>query len=492
MNEHLIHTAKDRRFDGVFYIGVLSTGIYCRPICPAKTPKPENCTYHPSAAAAEKAGFRPCLRCRPELAPGRSPADAVGRQASLAARFIEEGLPLAQITEKLGISDRHLRRIFHQEFGVSPVELAQTQRLLHAKRLLTDTRLSVSEVALASGFGSLRRFNDLFQARYHLNPRSFRKRLPSRVPENTLRFQLAYRPPFDFEATLTFFRKRAFGGFEVADETTYWRTVSTPSGPGWFSVRHRPERLTLEVEMSPLLLPRLARVLGKVRAMFDLSANPEAIERCMPELVKNPGLRLPVGFDPYETAVRAIIGQQVSVAAAVTVSRRLAMAFGEAAELPGPLNALPFQAQAIAEAEERHLCALGLNGARARALIAISRAVVDGQVDFFTANPERLTEEMVQIPGVGKWTAEYVVMRGLGWPDVFPAGDLMVRRALGDISERAARQHAERWRPWRSYAVLHLWAGLATPPEESPRTRPSRTQEKRQPRADQSGCLTNG
>lgn len=460
---HAAHAAKDRRFDGVFYIGVLSTGIYCRPICPAKTPKAENCTYHSSAAAAEKAGFRPCLRCRPELAPGNAPSDAVGRIAEVAARWIEEGhFSLEEIASRLNITSRHLRRVIHTVYGVSPIELAQTQRLLQAKRLLTDTRLNISEVALASGFSSLRRFNALFLERYRMNPSQLRKRVPARIPHDTLQVYVGYRPPYDFDAIVNFLGKRAFGGFEAVEDKVYWRAMRTKEGAAWLAVRNCPERHALEVELSPNLARRLPKVLSKVRKTFDVAANPCHIVHSMPTLVRNAGLRLPVAFDPFELAVRAVIGQQVSVAAAGTVSRRLVQRFSEEIEdLPGPLTHLPFTAHALAEANEDEMRALGLNSARARTILGLARATRDGDLNFDVADPAELESQLTGLPGIGRWTAEYVAMRGLGWPDSFPAGDLILQRALGSVSEKVAREIAAAWAPWRSYAVIHLWQAHA-------------------------------
>lgn len=458
--------AHDPRFDGAFFVGVASTGIYCRTVCPAKTPRRENCAFYPSAAAAEKAGYRPCLRCRPELAPG-GPArvDAVGRLAALAASRIEDGA-LAEsgvegLAAELGVSDRHLRRVVERELGVSPVELAQTQRLLLAKRLLTDTGLSVTEVALASGFSSLRRFHALFQERYRLNPTELRRsRAAGRLPD-ALTCDVAYRPPLDWDALLGFLAGRAVAGVEAVEDGRYLRAVRWGGATSWIAVSHAPGgRPALRVEVAASLAAHLPAVLARVKRQFDLAADPESIAAHLGDIVTNPGLRVVGSFDPFETAVRAILGQQVSVKSATTLACRFAAAFGEPIETPSPaVHLLPPTPERVAALEPEDLIRLGIITARARSILALARAVADGTL---TLDPGRgdvgeTMRRLKELPGVGEWTAQIVALRALGWPDAFPHTDLGVMKALGETDPKRVLERAEAWRPWRAYATMHLW-----------------------------------
>jgi AraC family transcriptional regulator of adaptative response / DNA-3-methyladenine glycosylase II len=477
-NDACYHALKtrDSRFDGVFFVGVSSTGIYCRPVCRARLPRQENCGFYPSAAAAERAGFRPCLLCRPELAPGKARTDAVGRLASLAAAKIEGGdladSDIPQLAETLGISDRHLRRVLQNELGVTPIGLAQTQRLLRAKQLLTDTRLSVTEVALASGFTSLRRFNALFQERYRLTPSSLRKQ--SHLPERrtpmahgeSIVCELGYRPPFDFDFFRRFLAGRIMKGVEEISEESYRRTVEINGKTGWISV-HLAERgqvrPTLRVEASASLLTVLAPVLERVKRLFDLSAEPQSIvERLGSLAAENPGIRVPGAFDGYEAALRAILGQQISVKAATTIAGRVAAAFGEPIETPFPnLTHLPPKANRIADAAPERLIALGITSARANSILALSKAVT-GRLILLepTTDIEPVLARLQEIPGIGAWTAQYIALRAPGSPDAFLPTDLGVMKALGETNPKRILQIAEEWRPWRAYAVMHLWNSL--------------------------------
>ncbi len=330
--------ARDSRFDGRFFVGVSSTNIYCRPVCTARTPKRENCRFFPSAAAAEAAGYRPCLRCRPELAPGHASVDARARIAHVAADFIESGLlndvPVEELAARLGVTDRHVRRVFQSEYGVSPVQYAQTQRLLMAKRLLTDTSLPVIEIAMASGFGSLRRFNALFRARYRLNPTALRKEAGGNGNADGLTVQLGYRPPFDWDALVAFLGPRAVEGVEQIRDGAYRRTVRVTRRErdvrGWVEVRPAHGRAALAVTVDGELLKALPQVLARVRRLFDLSCDPMEIAGTLGRLAGTaPGLRVPGAFDGFELAVRAVLGQQVTVKAARTLAGRFAHAFGE-------------------------------------------------------------------------------------------------------------------------------------------------------------------
>ena len=464
----------DARFDGRIFVGVTTTGIYCRPVCPARTPKPENCTFHTSAAAAEKAGFRPCLRCRPELAPGHSRVDAVGRLAVRAASKIEDGAlseqTVQELATRLGVSDRHLRRAVESAFGVSPIELAQTQRLLLAKRLLTDTRLSISEIAFASGFSSLRRFNALFKERYRMNPTDLRRTHSAQtgtenVPADTLTCELTYRPPFDWTELLHFTAGRSIRGVETSEDNRYLRTVRLKNRTGWIVVSpsEKAEKNTLRVELSASLAPALAPIISHVKRLFDLDAEPLAISERLGSLAEdNPGLRLPGAFDGFEMAVRAILGQQVSVKAATTLAGRLATRFGDPIETPFPaLTHLPLTAERIALSDVAEIASLGIVTARAKSILALANEVAKGKIVLEPGvDLEETKTRLKALPGIGEWTSQYIAMRALGDPDAFPHTDLGIYKALNETNPKRVLQIAEAWRPWRSYATLHLWKSL--------------------------------
>jgi AraC family transcriptional regulator of adaptative response / DNA-3-methyladenine glycosylase II len=459
----------DARYDGVFFVGVSSTGIYCRPICPAKSPRRENCTFFPSAAAAERAGYRPCLRCRPELAPGNAQVDAFSRLAAAAASRIEDGAltegSVQDLASELGITDRHLRRVIETEYGVSPIELAQTQRLLLAKRLLTDTRMPITEVAFASGFSSLRRFNSLFRERYRLNPRDLRKRRPAETSLESLTCELAYRPPFEWDLMLGFLARRASCGVESVTGGRYARTIAIGKHRGWISVEQARNKNALKVQLSAALAPVLMPVLSRVKSLFDLGARPELISSHLGSLAAGaPGLRVPGAFDGFELAVRAILGQQVSVKGARTLSGRFAAAFGEPIETPfDSLQYLTPIAERIATVCQEKIVSLGILASRARTIQALSESVSSGALVLEPrADVERTIAGLKQLPGVGDWTAQYIAMRALSWPDAFPHTDLGIYKALGETNPKKALALAEGWRPWRSYAAMHLWNSLET------------------------------
>jgi AraC family transcriptional regulator of adaptative response / DNA-3-methyladenine glycosylase II len=460
--------SKDRRFDGVFFVAVRTTRIYCRPICRARAAKPTNCTYYDTAAAAERDGYRPCMLCRPELSPGRSRADASGRIASAAhARIMAgalNGASVADLASELCIGERQLRRAVHAEFGVTPVELAQTQRLLLAKQLLTDTDLPVARIAFASGFRSLSRFNTLFLERYRLSPSKLRRERRAQAGGG-VRLVLGYRPPFDWEQLLGFLRTRAAPGVEHADERAYTRTLGFGAHTGWITVTHAPAQNAVAVEVTDSLLPVLMPVRAAVRCLFDLDAQPHAVVAQLgsdpviaPLVHRHPGLRVPGCVDPFELAVRGIVGQQVSVAAATTITARIAERFGERIDAPHGLNRVPPRAAALAAAEPGDIAELGMPLSRARTIVLLARAIEAGDVDLRPGTDIAATLAALQrVPGIGAWTAEYIAMRGLHWPDAFPATDLGIRKALGGID---AARAAEAWRPWRAYAALHLWHSL--------------------------------
>ncbi len=461
----------DTRFDGRFFVGVGTTRIYCRPVCTAKTPLARNCSFFPSAAAAEARGYRPCLRCRPELAPGYAVVDANGRLAKSAAGLIEDGqlaeASLADLAGTLGVTDRHLRRVFQQEFGVAPVEYAQTQRLLLAKRLLTDTGLPVIDVAMASGFASLRRFNDLFRTRYRMTPGELRRTSGKGAPAETLAFDLAYRPPYDWDAMLAFLGKRAIAGVESIERGRYLRTVrvTTARGEarGWIEVAPSKRRSALRVTVSASLAGALPLVLARVKHLFDLSCHPEEIATALGPLAENhPGLRLPGAMDGFEVAVRAILGQQVTVHAATKIAARFAEAFGEPVETPHEnLTTLFPRASDIAALEPVKVAERGVVRTRARAIVELAREVASGKLGLDpSADVDTTIAALDALPGVGPWTAQYVAMRALAWPDAFPHPDVAVLKAMKETRAATALESAEGWRPWRAYAVLHLWKSL--------------------------------
>jgi AraC family transcriptional regulator of adaptative response / DNA-3-methyladenine glycosylase II len=461
--------ARDRRFDGRFFVAVSSTKIYCRPICPVRPPKRENMRFYGSAAAAEGAGFRPCLRCRPERAPGLATVDAVGRLVGAAMAGIEEHALLAggvgELAASLGISDRHLRRVTESELGVSPIELAQTQRLLLAKRLLRDTSMSLTDIAFASGFGSVRRFNALFQSRYGLTPRTLRGNPSS---STGLHCRLEFRPPLAWEALLTYLRQRAIPGVESVDATHYRRTVQIDTHQGWIGVSMAAGGDALNLEMSQSLAPVIGAVIGRVKNLCDLDAVPDAVSMLLsrdallrPMVGRLPGLRVPGAFDGFELGVRAVLGQQVSVRSATTMAGRWAANFGTPIATPYPeLHRLTPDARRMAEVSADQLAATGMVGSRARCIVALARAVLDRRVTLkFAADVEQQIANLQELSGIGSWTAQYIAMRALHWPDAFPGTDLMLLRAANATAKQLLSR-AEAWRPWRAYATHYLWQSL--------------------------------
>lgn len=465
--------ARDARFDGRFFVAVSSTRIYCRPICTVRQPRRENCRFFPSAAAAEASGYRPCLRCRPELAPGNAAVDATTRLAQAAASLLEDGAlddnGLDALAARLGITDRHLRRVFDAEFGVSPLAFAQTQRLLLAKRLLTDTTLPVTEVAFASGFGSVRRFNALFKQRYRLRPGDLRRRRDDAADarNDILNFELSYRPPFDWHAVSAFLDARSVRGVEAIEHGRYRRTVRLVAAGkeqhGWIGVEMASAKPVLRVAVSASLARALPSVLARVKALMDLACHPAEVAQALGALASpRPGLRVPGAFDGFELAVRAILGQQVSVAAARTIAGRFAAAFGDPIATPfDALNVLFPTAARVAALSPGRIARLGMPAARARTVVALAAAVADGRVVLTpNADVETTLAALRALPGVGEWSAQYIAMRALSWPDAFPHTDLGVMKALAETRARNVLAAGEAWRPWRAYAVMHLWQSL--------------------------------
>ncbi|MBY0527796.1 MAG: helix-turn-helix domain-containing protein [Gemmataceae bacterium] len=471
--------ARDTRFDGVFFVGVKTTEIYCRPVCTAKPPGRDRCRFFTSAALAEQAGFRPCLRCRPELAPGHAPIDTTRTIARTAAARIEAGAlsdggSLEDLAASMGLSSRQLRRSVREELGVSPVELAQTNRLLLAKRLIAETQLPMVQVAFAAGFESVRRFNALFRSHYRLTPSSLRRPSSTAPATGCLRLVVAYRPPLDWNAMLRFLAARAIPGVEYVTGVTYHRTVGIGEHRGWLSVTPVADRHLLAVDIATALAPALPSLLVRLRNLFDLDARPDviaghlALDPLLAPWVKHqPGLRVPGAFDSFELGVRAILGQQVTVRGASTLAGRIARQFGVAIDTPLPcLNRITPTAGALSAARMSRLTGLGLPNARAESLRALARGVASGEIDIEPGvDPIAVVARLVELPGIGPWTAEYIAMRALRWPDAFPAGDLGLVKASRLKSAKALGMAAERWRPWRAYAAMYLWESLRTPSE---------------------------
>jgi AraC family transcriptional regulator, regulatory protein of adaptative response / DNA-3-methyladenine glycosylase II len=510
---YLALKSRDARFDGQFFTAVTSTGIYCRPVCRVKAPKRENCRFFALAAQAESAGFRPCLRCRPELAPLLhapvwSTEDASKMLASQAAKLLGdaaisgtlgEDTSVAQISAKLGVSERHLRRIALAHLGVSPLQLLQTRRLLSAKLLLTDTRLAVQEVALASGFGSLRRFNTAFSQHYGMPPTRLRKQGKEGADQanephpsqGSFALHLGFRPPYDAQALYAFWQQRQLDTMEFIALRAYSMPANSPfpfkntelqvirslcithsgqSLQGWLQAAPDLEKNVLRVRMSDSLAPALPMLTQRIRAAFDLDADPAAIDAALKSSFKGgEGMRVPGSLDGFEIAVRAILGQQVTVAAARTLTQRLLNRYGQPIQTPWPQITRCFPtAQALAQASPDDLGKMGIVRQRQTALIEMSRAVASGELNLNSPpNPLHVISQLTALPGIGEWTANYIAMRALRWPDAFPAGDIVLHTALRLRDEkspakraRAAEQASQSWRPWRSYAVFRIWAGL--------------------------------
>jgi AraC family transcriptional regulator, regulatory protein of adaptative response / DNA-3-methyladenine glycosylase II len=494
---YLALCARDARFDGRLFVGVTSTGIYCRPICRVRTPRADRCRFFALAAAAEAAGFRPCLRCRPELAPGLSRSDSSSTLAREAAQrlawAVREGqaLPVATLATQLGVSARHLQRIFVAAHGVAPLDYVTTQRLLLAKAMLTDTTLAVTDIALRCGFQSLRRFNAAFAERYRMPPSALRKdslrqATPGALPlrrrgaigtsgrrpdEDSQLLRLGYRPPYDAAGLLHFLARRCLPGVEQVHDGEYRRTLAWPHQgrwlQGWIAARPVSERHEWHIRIAAGLAPALGSLSEALRQAFDLDAEPERIDAAM-QLVPGPspapaGLRLPGGLDGFEVAVRTVLGQQVTVAAARTLCTRLVLRFGQSATGQPEAGLTHFfpQAKALAAAREADIGELGIVRQRAAALQALARAVAEGQLVLNRHAPLQGTLTALQaLPGIGPWSAQLIAMRALAWPDAFVPSDIGVLKALGTRSAREAERLSQAWRPWRAYAVMRLWQNL--------------------------------
>lgn len=489
----------DARFDGRFFTGVTSTGIYCRPVCRVRTPRRENCDFFELAAQAERAGFRPCLRCRPELAPldrHWSTQDATAILVQQATRLLDDpqnwqtwqtvpnetatGSALQTLADRLGVSDRHLRRLFEARLGVSPLQYLQTRKLLTAKQLLGDTAMPITQVALTSGFASVRRFNAAFLTHYGFNPSQMRRRSqPTAAAAASCTVRLAWRPPYDAQAMLAFLAGRQLPGVERIEtgptpglRRTARIEAADQTHSGWFSAHLHTDASVLVLRVSESLHPVLPQLIWRVRALFDLDADPQAINATLhPHFPSGDGLRLPGCFDGFELAVRAVLGQQITVAAARTLAARLVQQWGEPVHTPDPeLNRHFPTPQALAQADTDALGAIGIVRQRQGAIQALARAVLNGQLSLQAHSDVDTTVAALQaLPGIGPWTAHYIAMRALRWPDAWPPGDVALLKGLGlaeharPLANRLAEQATQAWRPWRSYAVIRTWAGCLDP-----------------------------
>lgn len=480
-------SSRDSRFDGRFFTAVTSTGIYCRPICPARTPKRENVRFYPVAAAAAAAGFRACRRCRPDRGPG-SPdwnvrADLVGRALRLIAAGAVDGGGVGELATRLHVSERHLNRSLVAEVGVGPLALARTRRAQTARTLLESTALPVSDIAFAAGYASIRQFNESMRQAFGRSPTELRGRAPRTVADGFARegsgpltLRLAYREPFDTAGVLAWFGLRAVEGVERVIGTAYQRTMRLPHAPGLLTMSDTGEG-TLRVEARLGDLRDVTAAVRRCQDLFDLDADPAAVADVLradpalrPLVDARPGLRVPGCADGFELAVRAVLGQQVSVAAARTFAVRLARRFGDA--LPDDTAGggeegwwlFPTAAR-LAAAGPDELRTIGLTTRRAATLHALAVAVAEGGLTLDRgADRAAAAAALPALPGIGAWTAAYVGLRALGDPDAFPASDLGLRKAAEALGlpgdPRALAAHAERWRPWRGYAALHLWSSL--------------------------------
>jgi AraC family transcriptional regulator of adaptative response / DNA-3-methyladenine glycosylase II len=463
--------SRDRRFDGRFFMGVTSTGIYCRPVCPARTPKREHCRYFRCAAEAEEAGFRPCLRCRPESSPGTPAWLGTSATVSRALRLIHEGElergGVDVLARRLGVGSRHLRRLLQEQLGASPLAIEQTRRIQFAKKLIDETRLSMRQVASSSGFHSVRRFNAAFRDAYGLAPSELRRDSSKVVNGGRIRLRLAYRPPLNWPALLAFLGPRSISGVEEVVDDTYRRTVAFGDRAGVITVSSPAGDAHLTLDVPVALAPDLSTIVDRVRGIFDLGADPDRIDsqlrrdpRLRRSVRRRPGLRVPGGWSRFELAVRAILGQQVTVQGATTLAGRLVERFGKPLSDPeGRLHQLFPEPPQLASADAAEI---GMPRARSAAIGSLARAVADGSLELDASNGlDDAVARIRELPGVGEWTAQYIAMRALREPDAFPASDLGVRKALAENGAlpTPARliERAEAWRPWRAYATMHLW-----------------------------------
>lgn len=470
--------ARDPRFDGRFYIGVKTTGIYCRPICPANLPRSENIDFYPTAAAAAEAGFRPCLRCRPETAPGTPAWSGTSTTVQRGLRLIANGAlddgGIEDLSDRLGVSSRHLRRLFRQHLGASPQMVAHTQRLHFAKQLLDDSDLPLHQVAVVAGYGSVRRFNDAFRNSYGRTPRDLRKvrKRPHTGGTAAVSVTLPYRQPFDWPGMLRYLSARAIPGVESIDSGRYLRSVVLNGNAGVLEISDHPKRGALRLNLHGITIADLFPVVQRVKTLFDLDAPVSEIaavlqlDNFLAECLKQlPGVRVPGCWNGFELAVRTILGQQVSVAGATTVTGRVAESFGTPLDagrfIEGTsLNRLFPEPEVLVDAR---LEEIGVIRSRANAIRDLSLAVCNGDLAFDDSQePETFVSRLTSIKGIGDWTAQYLSMRVLRNPDAFPASDLGLQKAMDPqrrMTSGELKSKAEDWRPWRAYAAMLLWQG---------------------------------
>lgn len=499
--------SRDSRFDGRFFVGVVTTGVYCRPVCPAPTPKSENVQFYSCAAAAEESGFRPCLRCRPETSPGAPPWVGSSTTVSRALKLIEEGLldegNVEALAERLGIGDRHLRRLFLEHLGASPIAVAQTRRVQFAKNLIDQTKLPISRIAFSAGFSSIRRFNAAVRRAYRMTPSQLRAKRRPKGPAGgdgaDLHLRLAYRPPLDWKWMTNYLALRAIPGVEHVSGEAYKRTIEVNGVGGIIEVRPIENETYLDLRVQIAETPHLARVADRVRRIFDLKADPEEIfshlgadSLLAAPLRAYPGLRAPGAWDGFELAVRAILGQQVSVKGASTLAGRLARRFGRPIERPGEedLTHLFPRASVLARSD---LTQIGIPLSRSKTIRGLARAYESGEIDFQTSgDPAEFISRMTRLPGIGDWTAQYVAMRALDEPDAFPAGDLGLLKAASrpgrPMTPKRLEARSQRWRPWRAYAAVALWSSLAKAPARKQKKSPSRSKRLKNPGGSRPGA----
>jgi AraC family transcriptional regulator of adaptative response / DNA-3-methyladenine glycosylase II len=470
--------SRDRRFDGRFFVGVLTTGVYCRPVCPAPSPKQKNIRFFACAAAAESAGFRPCLRCRPETSPGTPAWLGTSAVVSRALRLISEGVlddaGVDHLAGKLGIGSRQLRRLFQSHLGASPIAIARARRLHLARRLIDETGMPIAAVAFSSGFSSVRQFNQAIRETFGRSPSQLRRKRPNETrqdKESGLAVRLPYRPPLDWNAVVRFLAPRAIPGVELVQPDCYSRTIATANGiAGSIELRPSKDQPFLLMTVKLPSYQGLSLVVERARRIFDLGADPLLISQHLsrnevlaPFISKRPGLRLPGGWDKFELAIRAILGQQISVSAATTLAGRLVERFGTPVEEHGRgLSHLFPGPERLAEAD---LSEIGLPRARAETIRSLASAVSTGELLLDSSSGlEDWISRATAVSGIGDWTAHYIAMRAFNEPDAFPASDLGLRRALSNgatLSAASMTSIAEEWRPWRAYAAMHLWAALS-------------------------------
>jgi AraC family transcriptional regulator of adaptative response / DNA-3-methyladenine glycosylase II len=466
--------SRDARFDGRFFVGVLTTGIYCRPVCPVKIPMKKNVQLYPTAAAASAAGFRPCLRCRPESSPGTPAWNGSSWKVSRALQLIDQGYlddgSVEDLANEIDVGSRQLGRLFQDHIGASPIEVAKTRRLHFAKKLIDETNLPLAEICFASGFGSVRRFNAVFVKTYDRTPKELRQRKKSKLinGSNAIEMTLSFRPPFAWKKLLAFLAYRHIPGVEHVTENSYARTISIEGVIGDFRVEFSDASTQLKVQINFPESRQLHHIIDRIRTVFDLRADSEKIESFFardkilgPIVKKNSGLRVPGSWNGFEVAVRAVLGQQVTVKAATTLVGRIANSYGQqySCDNPNLTRIFPSPETLL----NRDLNNMGIVGQRIAAIKQIAEMVGNNDLTIdCTASTDSFVEKICSIKGIGEWTAYYIAMRALSDPDAFPYSDLILRRAAtrpGDtLTAKQLLQLSEAWKPWRAYSVILLWA----------------------------------